>query len=565
MKKTSILFLSTFVLLAGCTPTENSSQGSESHILTLNETLEKLKDGYHLDLLATSTYTPVQSTSGSKTIYKGYEEIYGGSNKYRHVVYNPVTKGNPDKSIINDDYLYAEEDKKIVQHTLSLANTVEATPVEGKTWSSSFLKNAFTIFKAENFEEKDGAYLFKKENNVAAAKFMGSQLRGYPRSSESSISSMTLKMNEDGSVSFSANLETYSVTYLTEISVSTSYEGTFFSMGEDVQDIQTINKEENKTFQNAMKKVATLNFDVTGINYEILAKDGRYEQVESVVSSAWGDGFTYRFLDQANKVNEEASYVIRNSKAQRLALYDGEAYLSGQPMDAEIKDFWPTYNISSAFFDEKEGVFTLNNKYLGMFTTTMIFTPFVSDSIKTLTIKIEDDKVTFTSTNDGNGRTIFGAKEEVVFSNFGKKNAPTYEIKEDSSNLTWDQIIRDENSYVSAVEDLGGKAILNAIPTFGGVYSEGSYGTTSGIPYLQARISTLAEGQELMTSYSSKLEAAGFAKTEGTDDDGNSYTQYSKTVGSNQLVLEPLFGQQTNSLTGQAYYIFIVGIGVSKK
>ena len=93
---------------------------------------------------------------------------------------------------------------------------------------------------------KAGAYVFKKDKNLAAAKFMGSQLRGYPRSSDSSISSMVLTMNEDGSVSFKAELEKYTVTYITDISISTVYEGSFVSMGESVQDIQTINKEENK-------------------------------------------------------------------------------------------------------------------------------------------------------------------------------------------------------------------------------------------------------------------------------------------------------------------------------
>lgn len=164
MKKSSILFLSAFVLLAGCTPSQKESS-EEKKPLTLDETLEKLKGGYHLEVLATSTYQAVQSTSGSKTVYKGYEEIYGDSTKYRHIVYNPTLSGDPDKNVVNDDYLYAEEDKKIVQHTLSLANTISSTPVEGKNWSASFLKNAFTIFKKENFEEKDGTYVFKKEQS----------------------------------------------------------------------------------------------------------------------------------------------------------------------------------------------------------------------------------------------------------------------------------------------------------------------------------------------------------------------------------------------------------------
>lgn len=112
----------------------------------------------------------------------------------------------------------------------------------------------------------------------------------------------------------------------------------------------------------------------------------------------------------------------------------------------------------------------------------------------------------------------------MALTNFGKKSAPIYQIKEDSSELTWDQIIHDESDYVSLVEDLGGKAILNAIPTFGGAYSEEYYGTTSGIPCLQARISTLV-------AYGPKLETVGFTKNEETDADGNAYSLYTKTVG----------------------------------
>ncbi|HBE99289.1 MAG TPA: hypothetical protein DDW18_04620 [Firmicutes bacterium] len=229
-------------------------------------------------------------------------------------------------------------------------------------------------------------------------------------------------------------------------------------------------------------------------------------------------------------------------------------------MDSKITDFWPTYDISSVFFDEKDGVFTLDSKYLGMFASTTIYTPFVSDSIQTLTIEFEDDKITFTSTNEGNGRTIFGAKEEMVFSDFGKKSAPTYQIKEDSSNLTWEQIIRDENDYSYLAQILGGEALLNAIPTFGGVYSEGSCGDSGGIPYLQARISTLEEGEELLTSYYARLETAGFTKSVESDSDGNTYTIYSKAIGQKNLTLQPFLVQQTSSVTGQVSYVFLVGI-----
>ena len=49
MKKSSILFLSAFVLLTGCTPNHKESSEESKAPLTLDETLEKLKGGYPAD------------------------------------------------------------------------------------------------------------------------------------------------------------------------------------------------------------------------------------------------------------------------------------------------------------------------------------------------------------------------------------------------------------------------------------------------------------------------------------------------------------------------------------
>ena len=63
----------------------------------------------------------------------------------------------------------------------------------------------------------------------------------------------------------------------------------------------------------------------------------------------------------------------------------------------------------------------------------------------------------------------------------------------------------------------------------------------------------------MSTAYGPKLEKNGFLKNEETDTDGT-YTVYTKTIGKKQLILEPILGTQTDAITGQKYYVFLVGI-----
>ncbi len=221
--------------------------------------------------------------------------------------------------------------------------------------------------------------------------------------------------------------------------------------------------------------------------------------------------------------------------------------------------------MSSVFFNEKDGKFILDEKYKGMFSNTTIFTPFVQDSIDSLEIEIMDDEIKFTSTNSGNGSTVFANKTEMTYSDFGKQTKPTYSPMEDSSDLTWDKIIRNGTSYSSLVSELGGKAILNAIPTFGGIYSEGGVASSNGIPYLYTYISSLEDGESLFDSYVSKLVNQGFEKTIVSYEDGTKDEQYKKDVGKISLALTPMYVELKNAYTGESNgtYIFAIFLQTS--
>lgn len=546
-------------LLASCANSQGSSSDSAN---SLSKTLSLLKEGYHLEVLNTSTYSAIESTSGNKTVYRGYEEIYGSDGKYRHTNYQSIVSGEPNKNVLDSDSLYVRQNNDIVERYLTVANTVESRIVAPKMWRFSYLQNAFASFREADFQEENGSYVFKKDNNKDAALYLGCQLRGYPRSSDSSVSSLSLTLNADGSVSFKAELEPYSFYYVSTLNASSVYEGKFVTMGQAVEDVKPIEKEEDPVFKSAMEKIAALNFDASGSNYEILAQDGRYEKTESVTTSSWGNGFAYRFYDDANKIKEDAAYILRSDKVQRIALYDDRTYLSGLPIDASISALWSFSPLSSVFFTkESDGNYALDSKYLGIFNTTSLFTPFVQDSVKTLHVTISNDEVKFISTNSGNGRTVFGAKEEMTYSHFGTKIAPTYEIKETSNDLTWADIIRDENDYLSASKMVGGRTILNEIPVFGGIYSEGGFVDQDGYQYFSARVVSEAEASDLLSSYSKKLVSSGFSAKELSGEAGTYYT-YTKTIDEKVLTLLPQAGLLINPITGVKSYSFALGAEV---
>ncbi len=574
MKRKIALFLLGASLLAGCANSQASaseevsssvnSENSNSEVSNpFSKVLSALKAGYHLEALNTSTYSASESTSGNKTTYRGYEEIYGSDGKYRHTKYQSIVSGEPNKDVIDTDSLYVRQNSDIAERYLSVANMVESRIVAPKMWRFSYLQNAFASFRETDFKEENGSYVFQKDSNEDAAMYLGCQLRGYPRSSDSSVSSLRLTLNADGSVSFKAELEPYSFYYVTAMDVSSVYEGKFITMGQAVEDIKPVEKEEDLVFKGAMEKIAALNFDASGTNYEILAQDGRYEKTESVSASSWGDGFTYRFYDDANKIKEDAAYVLRSDKAQRIAIYEDRAYLSGLPIDAAISSLWSFSPLSSAFFNkESEGNYVLDSRYLGLFNSTSLFTPFVQDSIETLHVTISDDEVKFVSTNSGNGRTVFGAREEMTYSHFGSKEAISYDAKETSDDLTWADIIRDENDYLSASKMVGGKTILNEIPVFGGVYSEGGFVDQDGYQYFSARVTSEAEVNDLLSSYSKKLVTSGFSAKEMSDEGGTYYT-YTKAIGEKSLTLLPQAGLIVNPITGAKSYLFALDAEVT--
>lgn len=556
MKKQSILLLSSLLLLSACTGNDqNNSSSSENQIaedFSFATVLNKLSKGYALDVLRTSQYKV--TSSGNTTTYNGYQTISSDGDSYRVVSYEEVTDGNPSMNSIQSDIEYSNDNGNLVSKQLTIENKVESAKT-GKKWSSSFLKNAFAIAKEDDFS-KDGNVYALDITSTSLRVYLEHNLIGYEYSNES-LKALSLTLNDDKSVSFFAEFEPYTVTMLTEISISISFEGKFTNFGNAIEEISPINKEESKTFSDAMKKLSALNFKTTVRNSEILYKDGRYEVVATAEGEVSTYTFSYKFYDENNKLTEDALYYKDGNKVQRVALYDEDKYVSGQALNASLNDFWPSYKISSVFFDENNGSFVLNKKYGKLLSSTSYLTPFVADTIEDLTITITDEAIKVVASNSGNGLTIFGAKEEIEFTSFGEvKDQDISNVNKDCSSLTWTKAIRSDAEYASLVTELGGTELLDKIPYFGGVYSEAGFESSSAYPYLYTKISSLAEGNALLQSYTPKLLANGFKEEKASDG-----TDYVYSTDKAKLTIAPFAFEETSILTGQGtgrYYFALI-------
>ena len=574
MKKNILLLSLPFIAvsLLGCnqegnksstnTGEEASSSSSESeHSIDFSKTLSALQSGYELEVVSTIKYV-VTGGSGSETTYKTIENISSSNGRYRHIGYSSITNGEPNKDIISFDEYYTNENEKLVKNTLSLENKIESEKITNNnkevSWNSSNLNNFFTLLNEDDFVENEGVYSLTGKLNALKRMHLVTQLRGYPYTAGLVLSTFSLSPKKDGTIDFAASFEPYKINYLTEIDVTESFEGKFISAGKEATPISPIEKEEDPLFKNGIEKLSSLNFKTSVKNSEILHKDGRYETVATAEGKVASNGFNYTFYDKNNKISEDTIYYVKDNGMQRVAKYGNKLFASGKKIDSTISSYWPSFKISNAFFEKENNVYTLSKKYLGYFASTNLFTPFVKDKINDLTITIDTTKITIVNENEGNGKTIFKAKEEIVYEGFlAQEDIDISAVSFDSSTLTWAEAIRDSTKYRELATAMGGVNYLNLIPFFGGPFREARVELGSEFEYIYTAIDSLEEGNSLKERYATELPKKGFV----ADTDENGETSYILTIDeTKKLEIYPVAFEEQNILTGEytgTYYFAI--------
>ncbi|MDY4935576.1 MAG: hypothetical protein SO132_02240 [Candidatus Enteromonas sp.] len=564
-KKSLIISLPLLTLLVGCNePVSSSSPISSEPISSksnqetqLEETLEKLKEGYKLEVLY-NQHVKVASGNESESDFFKLLDISASKDIYRSTSYKEVT----DVSLINkesfvSDISYSNKNGKLVESRLTVENVIEDRQVVDSssspiTWADSNLDNFFGVFDFASLEKnEEGNYIYKGKINALQRHKIAAQLLGIDESGRA-INEISFSF-EGENLYLNVKFDTYRTNILggmAAVDVTDNIKAKIIKAGEIAIPVSKIAKEEDKAFVDAFKKLQNLNFKTTAKNYEIKYKDGRYELASSASCLVSSSSIQTTIKDENDKIVSDDVYFKTEHGMQKAVKFGEEYYASLTPVDRTISSYFPTYKISSVFFNKEGNKYTLDNAYTGLISSTYLFSPFVNDDIKNLEITISDSRIDIVSTSDGNGTTVFGEKEEFSYEEIGTQtDFDSSGVKYDSSTLSWKKVIRDSSTYKRLLSQTINEETLNKIPFFGGVYVEAKY-VESGFsyPYLSVTVNSQTQAQELETRYDAALPLAGFKLNKETD-------AYEISVGNETLQVVPV-AQAMQDLSGNTSYVF---------
>lgn len=564
-KKLLIISLPLLTLLVGCNEPASSSFPISSEPISsksnqetqLEKTLEKLKEGYKLEALY-NQHVKVASGNESESDFFKLLVISASKDIYRSTSYKEVT----DVSLVNkesfvSDISYSNKSGKLVESRLTVENVIEDKQVVDSssspiTWADSNLDNFFGVFDFASLEKnEEGNYIYKGKINALQRHKIAAQLLGIDESGRA-INEISFSF-EGEDLYLNVKFDTYRTNILggmAAVDVTDNIKAKIIKAGEIAIPVSKIAKEEDKTFVDAFKKLQNLNFKTTAKNYEIKYKDGRYELASSASCLVSSSSIQTTIKDENDKIVSDDVYFKTEHGMQKAVKFGEEYYASLTPVDRTISSYFPTYKISSVFFNKEGNKYILDNAYTGLISSTYLFSPFVNDDIKNLEITISDSRIDVVSTSDGNGTTVFGEKEEFSYEEIGTQtDFDSSVVKYDSSALSWKKVIRDSSTYKSLVSEAINEETLNKIPFFGGVYVEAKY-VESGFsyPYLSVTVNSQTQAQELETKYDAALPLAGFKLNKKTE-------AYEISVGSETLQVVPV-AQAMQDLSGNTSYVF---------
>lgn len=546
MKKKTLLTLLPLFLLSGCAGGENPTPSSSNTPKTLGDALTLLKTGFSFEAVCTEVNT-VSTGTGSQTIYRNYTDVALSEGRYSNTTYKQILDpAEPNRENVSFEETYVSNEGKLSKIALSLQNTVEMES-SSVSYSDSNLVNPFENLKESDFLQKGGVYLFSTLN-LEFEERLGTILHGY-RAAKGPLSSFTLDLSKD-EITFTASFDAYTETMLgmIPVSVERSFAGKFVSFGKEVPLPTPIAETEDSAFKGAMKKLQNGNYVLDSKNEEIKYQGGRFQTVGVAEAKKGDDFFTYTIRDQANAITDDSMYFEKDEKLQRAVRYEDVYYVAGKAFDGDVMDYWPSFGISSAFFSKEGNVYTLKSDYRYLLPNTSFLTPLTNDRVGTLTVTIEEGKVTFVNENDGNGTTNFGNRETLIYSSFGEVTSPSFaDVHTNCDDLSWKQAIRNKSDYRTLATTLGGEANLALIPFFGGIYPEASVSEQETSTFLYTKVDSKADGDALEALSETRLIENGFAVKKDTDD-SNVYT-YALSNGKTLLVAPYVLEQDGSLLT----------------
>lgn len=558
-KKKSLFILSSLAILclvAGCNEKDSKSSSSSSSSSTTSgvvssttqvtptvaltdEMFAALNQGYQAEVFTTTEY--VESSISTRVLDLSVNEFNASIKVYS------TTKEQPyERNSLSHDYHYQIDpeqlgEKMLYDAGLSIGNDVIYSPVLGKdpfsyeeyelTWEEGCYSNAFKEIRASHFTRVDNTNNWRLDLNnatlYAANTYDKLMWQLFNEDAGSDIQSFILKTDGDEIVGF--ELSFYQTSSGDGYVVRSSY-GNFIDFGSDVVDyIKPLEGTEDTSFKAAIDKLKALNFEaeqtqqnynfdqekflVSGI-YKYQVEDGikiNYD-VYTNATTKFANGGYYKLIDEEDQEEAKQGVVKIGDDFYKDYIYAGT-----------MEEFLPDFNISSLCFvkdsssTETKQVWKLNNDIrfsLDNYITE--FTPFDSDGyadrIIYLTITIEANKINIhnetAKPDTDRGGLIFDAN----YTKFGEivDLMPAANIHDDCDDLTWTQLISNNEQGCKNLISSFSKDVIDALPTIGeghsDVYVDGKI--------LFIYIYDLADALTLEETYKQKLIDAGYEVVE---------------------------------------------------
>ena len=432
------LFLVLIPFVSGC-----KNDGEKQKKFDFEATLADLQKGVKVEVSGTQTYDGKTQNIYLLNTSKGDEFSFiqfKDETKEQKVLHECVVKG---------------EDGKAYTTRLDVSNEYNYYKTYNPTTSEyfvydGFFSNPFESLSADNFnKESNNSYSLKNANLSEVSNPMTNLFYGNPGLSLDSFKmtySKDKKLTFDATASFEGNGLFYEFEFTAKV----------VGKGNTVQaDYRTPKFEE--VSDPAFEKMLS---DLKSNNYTSTVVDS--EEGINVASSTYysnEDKIYYETLGF-----KRGFYTTEDGAIQEVKKDGDDFYKVGSPFeDASLDEVRPTFNISRACFDEKDGVYTLKDGVEGYMSVITVFET-QSEELDSFEIHISSAGYDFINTS-GSYKTI------VSFFDFGTTDVGFTKdsVLEPVAGTKWSDVV-DADSYQLLV-NIAGEEAAALIPVPNG-YSE---------------------------------------------------------------------------------------------
>lgn len=343
------------------------------------------------------------------------------------------------------------------------------------TWKQGGFSNFFNELKASDFNkfEDEGSYILKTGKANLSSTYLGIARQlygGFGLGLDYFI--IYVKNNNIDKLKFRMYPISGDLTYITG-------EYDVLYTGEDAVEKPTLIEDSyvDETFDNAMDKLKNYNYKV---------KTTLSTSSTSVIyegETADKNSYHYKTYDSSNVLlSDDCVFINSNNEIQNALYIDNKAYADGSSYTLSNGfDFRPSFRLSSVFFDNNgNGIYSLNENAEQSYVeslTTLHFSPnvrFTSPSsivLSNVNIKIENDKITFTTEFSYQNNVLFYTNYNMTIEYYDF-DINTFKLDEsivitDSSNLRLSQIFSLSEDYMNAVTSIIPKDKIDNYPLLG--------------------------------------------------------------------------------------------------